>query len=245
VSFDAAALARDLRVAEQKAEPIALLSERFRDLTWENARSVARARDKLRLADGDDLIGWKLGWTSGAMRKALGIAQPNWGTLWASQIATAPVQLSTLLHPKIEPELVWEVPIGDAAGRWALGLEVVDPRFPSFTFDWLDNTADNSSAAKVAVGEFASLSGDVQDVAIMFSDGAEERRGQAADAMGSPANAVTWLIQALAAEDLRLTPGQIVFTGGLAAPFDVTADTTYELSSPDPALESVRFTAEG
>ena len=41
-----------------------------------------------------------------------------------------------------------------AGGEWALGIEVVDPRFPSFAFQALDNTADNSSSAAVAIGGF-------------------------------------------------------------------------------------------
>ena len=118
----------------------------------------------MRRADGDAQIGYKLGWTSAAMRDALGIDQPNWGTLWRSQGLEGVVNLTPLRHPKAEPEIVYlagrdiEGPnvttddvLSSAAG-WAVGIEVVHPRYESFDFAWLDNTADNSSAGAVAVG---------------------------------------------------------------------------------------------
>lgn len=39
--------------------------------------------------------------------------------------------------------------------------------------------------------------------------------------MGSPVDAVHWLVGALAEEGQQLRAGQIVFTGGLTAPFDL------------------------
>jgi 2-oxopent-4-enoate/cis-2-oxohex-4-enoate hydratase len=39
--------------------------------------------------------------------------------------------------------------------------------------------------------------------------------------MGSPAEAVAWLVRSLYTEGLHLAAGDLVFTGGLAAPFDV------------------------
>ncbi len=49
----------------------------------------------------------------------------------------------------------------------------------------------------------------------------ENRIGRGSAAMGSPVDAVHWLVGALAEEGQQLRAGQIVFTGGLTAPFDL------------------------
>lgn len=215
------AVAAELREAERSANPIELLTGRFAGFTFDDARRVARARDELRLGDGDVLIGYKLGWTSAAMRDALGIERPNWGTLWRSQVVSTTVTHERFIHPKVEPELVWRCPddlageLGAATvlasgGQWAVGLEIVDPRWPSYSFDWLDNTADNSSAGAIVISEFATLDAP-ESIEIEFSDGHETRRGVGANAMGSPAEAVSWLCRQLALEGTGLRAGDIVF----------------------------------
>jgi len=237
-------LAHELYEAAQTARPVALLTERYPDLDWNGARAIARSTDAHRRTNGDSQIGWKLGWTSEAMRMALGIDRPNWGTLWASQVAGAELHLDRLIHPKIEPELVWKAPvdfagpevtaadIAAADGEWALGLEVVDPRFPSFAFAALDNTADNSSSAAIRLGDFQAVedAAAVAAQAVHLSDGPETRTGEGSQAMGSPVEAVAWLVRSLAVEGLSISEGDIVFTGGLTAPFDAAAGVTYRLA---------------
>ena len=150
---DPSVAARELRDAEPGDGFVPLFIERHPDLTWADARAIARARDELRRADGEAHIGYKLGWTSTAMRDALGIDQPNWGTLWDVHRLDGSLDLRRFRHPKIEPELVYvagERLDGDAtvdqvratAAGWAVGLEVVDPRFVDFGFAWLDNIRD-------------------------------------------------------------------------------------------------------
>ena len=240
---DARSFARRLRDAERTGTSIANPSSEFPTLDWIGARLIAQERDSLRRDDGDTQVGYKLGWTSAAMREALGIDRPNWGTLWASQRLDGQLDCSRLRHPKVEPEIVYvaaqpleghEVDaqaVIDAARGWALGIEVVHPRYASYDFTWLDNTADNSSAGAIAVGASAPLEVDPAAVDICFGDGDEERRGEGARAMGSPAEAVAWLVRSLSAEGIGVCAGDIVFTGGLTAPFDVRIGVTYSARS--------------
>ena len=227
-----------------------MLTKRFPDLTWDDARTIARARDALRLDEGDLPIGYKLGWTSAVMREALGISRPNWGTLWHSQVVVDVLDLRALIHPKVEPELVFRcdadlhgdldaVAVAESGGSWALGLEFVDPRWPSFEFDFLDNTADNSSGARVAIGAFSPLE-DPARLTVEFSDGSTTRSGDGSNAMGNPLDAVAWLVRSLAHEGTGLQRGDVVFTGGLTAPFDVGPDTVYALHASDLAPVVVR-----
>ncbi len=234
----------ELYNAVQTGVPVELLSERVHGFDWDFARAIARSTDELRRSAGESQIGWKLGWTSEAMRLALGVNRPNWGTLWNSQVLRTELNLAKYIHPKVEPELLWRCPekltsptmsaseVIEAGGEWALGLEVVDPRFPSFNFDALDNTADNSSCAAVCLGEFWELPEgvDLAAIEVSFDDGGESRSGEASQAMGSPAEAVAWLVRQLSEEGLALDRGEIVFTGGLTAPFDVMPQHTYALA---------------
>lgn len=248
---DARSFAAELRRAERMNNPAPLPSERFAELSWTDARAIALERDRLRIADDDTPVGYKLGWTSAAMREALGIDRPNWGTLWASQRLDGLLGLRDLRHPKAEPEIVFVGGadlVGDAitsadviasAAGWAIGVEVVHPRYESYDFAWLDNTADNSSAGAIAVGPTRRLVDDPGTLTVDFTDGTEQRSGRGDRAMGSPAEAVAWLVRSLAVESRSLTAGQIVFTGGLTAPFDIEGGRTYSASAP--TLGSVSF----
>ena len=243
------AISHELRRAELDRGWCELPSERIDGLTWADARAIARRRDALRLDDGDTLIGYKLGWTSKAMREALNIDRPNWGTLWRSQLLDGPLDVGLLRHPKAEPEIVFlaaepiegpAVTAADVLARaagWAPGIEVVDPRWASYDFTWLDNTADNSSAGRVGVGS-PNIEGfaderHLADAVVEFSDGTATRQGAGSAAMGSPAEAVAWLARSLADEGERIEQGQMVFTGGLTAPFDVAAGGLYTARSAE------------
>lgn len=133
-----------LRTAERDGSAMPLASEAFTELDWNDARRIAVARDELRQADGDECIGYKLGWTSSAMRNAFGIDRPNWGTLWRAQLIDRQLDLSRLRHAKVEPEIVYTArsevsgtdvtahDVLDSALGWAIGIEVVHPRWPSY-----------------------------------------------------------------------------------------------------------------
>lgn len=242
---DALDFAERLRRAEREGTAAPLATETFAGLDWGDARRIALARDELRRDDGDICIGYKLGWTSAAMRRALGIERPNWGTLWRSQRIGRHLDLARLRHAKVEPEIVYvassqlcgdDVSAGDVidnASGWAVGIEVVHPRWESYDFTWLDNTADNSSATAVVLGPVRRLDVELSSVEVTFSNDDATRTGRGDQAMGAPAEAVAWLVRELAAEDRWIDAGQIVFTGGLTAPFDVTNGSCFTAHSPD------------
>ena len=234
-----------LRTAEAAGTAAPLATETFPGIDWDGARRIALARDELRRSDGDTCIGYKLGWTSAAMREALGIDRPNWGTLWQSQRVEHQLDLTRLRHAKVEPEIVYvasrtlqgtDVTASDVVERasgWAIGIEVVHPRWSSFDFTWLDNTADNSSAEAVAIGPMLPLDVEPSTVEVSFSNGVDTRNGRGEQAMGSPAEAVAWLVRQLATEGRSIEPRHVVFTGGLTAPYDVITDTRYTAQCPE------------
>jgi 2-keto-4-pentenoate hydratase len=261
-SAQSSAAAELLRAAERSGHPIGTSRPELTGLDWAGARTVARERDALRIADGDTAVGYKLGWTSAVMRDALGVSRPNWGTLWRSMELShagrhTELDLGPLIHPKAEPEIACLTgralgahtdpsTVLETAAGWAVALEVVDPRYESYTFTSEQNTADNSSAARFALGNWVPVIGDPSELVVeMLLDGEVVGRGAGSAALGGPAIAVAWLADSLAAEGDELPAGSVVLTGGLTAPVDLVVGIHLEARSDRlgaVALEAVRNT---
>ncbi len=200
-----------------------------------------RVQDDLlrrRLARGERLVGWKLGYTSDAMRAQMGVADPNHGPLTDAMLVRDGEPLSSALRqPRVEPEVAVVMaedvtgPVTPQRLRAAIGevraaLEVVDSSWVDYRFSLADNTADESSAAQVVLGEpivLASASsgiGDLDDIAVELEvDGDVVDRSSSAAAMGSPLRSLAWLVEALAARGRVLTAGSVVITGGLTSAY--------------------------
>ncbi len=114
-----------------------------------------------------------------------------------------------------------------------MALEVVDPRWISYDFNWLDNTADGSSAAAYVLGAFHAVSVPPESLRLTMDSGAIARTGLGEAAMGSPAEAVAFLVRQLHLREAALEPGMVVLTGGITAPIDLTAGLTVQVSSPE------------
>ncbi len=232
------ALARRLYEAEQERRPIRPLTQQYA-LTLEEAYRVQQVRVALQKGTP---VGYKLGFTSAAMRTQLGIDRPNYGVLLDSMLLTRPqLDCSALIHPRIEPEVALYVgrslegqpawPALQAAVEAVYPcLEVVDTRYQEYVFRLEDNTADNSSAARVWLGPPQRWPGPV-DLALMgvrlWRNGEEIDRGLGAEAMGHPLRALQWLVETLTQQGRALPAGSLVLTGGLTRAHPLQPGDTY------------------
>ncbi len=175
-----------------------------------------------RIASGARIAGWKLGYTSQAMRKQMGIDQPNVGPLLDTMLLPSGSVIDTgVVQPRVEPEIaaVLARDVDDpanavaAVGEWRLALEVVDSVWRDYRFDWALNTADGSSAAFVVLGD--PVAGDVADLEVELAVGADVAVGRSDAAMGDPRRAVRWLAEQLEGRPRGLRAGDVVITGGL------------------------------
>ena len=251
--MDISTAADRLEQARSTGTGLPLFSREPAGLTTEEAWAIAAEVDRRQRARGRHHTGYKLGWTSAAMRAALGIGSPNFGSLWDDMATDGALDLSRLRHPKAEPEFAFladralsgsqlDAAEVQRAGRWAVALEVVDPRWESYDFTWLDNTADGSSAAAYAVGKFVAAQVPPEDFALTMSWSGEQRSGVGRAAMGSPAEAVAHLVRELAGRGARLEAGMVVLTGGVTVPIDLRPGLEVELSSPQLGSCSIRCT---
>jgi len=201
---------------------------------------VQRELTALRLARGDRVIGWKLGYTSLAMREQMGIAEPNHGPLLASMLVRDIP--ASFVQPRVEPEIALVLdrdpgPGADVDGVLAAcshavaALEVVDSVWRDYVFDLEHNTADGSSAAAVVLGEELPLDS-LEDVAVTLSvDGV---------VVGTGAAGVAWLADRLAERGLALAPGDVVITGGLTAAYAIEPGGVVAAAFAHPGFEEVK-----
>lgn len=235
--------AERLEQARRTGPGLPLLTEEEPGLSEADAWAIATEVDRRRLQRGDRRTGYKLGWTSAAMREALGIDKPNHGSLFHDMAISQVLSLSPLRHPKAEPEFAFRADrrlAGDGvgaddvarAGQWAVALEIVDPRWETYRFTWLDNTADGSSAAAYTTGPFTSTDVAPEQLALTMTTAGTSRSRLGEAAMGSPAEAVAHLVRELADRGTALEAGMIVLTGGITAPVDLTPGLRVTVASP-------------
>lgn len=199
-------------------------------LSVEDAYRIQSHVTANRLARGERLAGWKLGYTSLAMRTQMGIAAANFGPLTDAMLLTdGSTAGRDLIHPRVEPEIAImfatdvdhphsiDDVLAAASGAYAC-LEVVDSVFADYRFRLEDNTADGSSAAHVVLGpQLASLNDlDAVEVALV-RNGVEIARANGSAASGHPVLGVIWLAEQLAATGRMIRRGDVVITGGLTA----------------------------
>jgi 2-keto-4-pentenoate hydratase len=230
MSLDVAALAKELHSARANRQETDPITDRF-ELLESDAYRIQLEGLALRESDGEQVIGGKLGFTSRAMREAMGVETPNYGWLTDAMVShDGVIRLDELIHPKVEPEIAFlladdldteataEDVLAATAGITA-ALEVVDSRFRNFEFRPEDNIADNSSAAKVVIGDRLCSSAGINlrtIGAVVSVNGSVVFTASGAAVMDHPAEAVAWMARAARGRGLR--KGDIVISGGLTSP---------------------------
>lgn len=251
-AFDPARISATLLTAERDATPVAPFTRRNPFLPAEVGYAAQDLTVAAKCAEGDRVIGCKLGMTSAVKRRALGIAEPVFGRLTSRMLLAPdmPLTLSGLIAPRAEPELALRIgaPVpADAGPREVLAateavhpaIEVVDSRYDS-TYRLVDSVADNAGAARVALGP-GRPPHELPEPALLgclfsFPGGADTAAGGAA--MGDPLVAVSWLVGALAARGQRLEAGWLVLTGGLTAAVPLRPGST--VTAEFDGLDAVR-----
>ncbi|PXY23129.1 4-oxalocrotonate decarboxylase [Prauserella sp. PE36] len=182
--------------------------------------------------NGEQVVGVKLGLTSRAKQRRMNIDSPltAWLTDRMSLPAGQPLDTAALIHPRVEPEIVFV--LGHrlagpgvtatqalaAVSEVRAGLEVIDSRYTDYKFTLPDVVADNASSAGFLVGAQArrpeelalELEGCVLDV-----DGEIVDTATGAAVQGHPAEALALAANSLWERGVALEPGWIVLTGGL------------------------------
>ncbi len=207
---DHGTLAAELQQARLERRVVPTLTGRYPGLSEADAYAVQVSGIKQRRAAGERIIGGKLGFTSRAMQRAMGVESPNYGWLTDAMIPPgSDVDLDELIHPKVEPEIAFTLDrdlgtdtstadVLSATASIHTCLEIVDSRFENFVFKPYDNIADNSSAGQVILGPAEELGGVELAMCgvVLFVDGEVADTAAGAAALDHPAAAAPgWLAE--------------------------------------------------
>ena len=181
---------------------------------------------------GETIVGVKLGLTSRAKQRRMNVDSPltAWLTDGMALPIGAPVPLDELIHPRVEPEIVFVLgkrlagPGVTAATALAAvecvyaGLEVIDSRYTGYSFTLADVIADNASSGRFILGG-RGLPPEELDLALeaclLEVDGRVVDSATGAAVQGHPAEALALAANSLGRRNVALEPGWIVMTGGM------------------------------
>ena len=226
---------------DRRAE-VQAITKQIDELPIDDAYAIQAALLELHLARGDSLAGAKLGLTSAAKQEQMGVDEPVYGwVLNSSVIADGVAQLDNYIHPRCEPEIVFELgddlagpgvtagDVLDATSRVLGGIEVIDSRYEAFSFTLPDVIADNTSAAGVVLGTdgMSPRDADLRTLGCLFEvDGAVTGSATGAALLGDPAECVAMLANHLGKHGQKLEKGWIVMAGAATDARPLVSGTT-------------------
>ena len=252
------ALGDELYTALTSQQTIEPLSTRHPDLTIEDAYAIQQHMLARRIAQGERVIGKKIGVTSEAVMNMLGVFQPDFGWLTDGMVYNEgeAIPASSLIQPKAEGEIAFllkktlkgpGVTAADviAATQGVMTcFEIVDSRIRDWKIKIQDTVADNASCGVFVLGDRLV---DPRDVdlgtcgMVLEKNGEIVATGAGAAALGHPANAVAWLANTLGALGIALEAGEVILSGSLAAMVPVKAGDNLRVSIGGIGSCSVRF----
>jgi 2-oxo-hept-3-ene-1,7-dioate hydratase len=243
-------LAQRLDEAERTKSMIRAFTLDHPELTIEDAYAIQRAWTQLQLSRGRIVRGHKIGLTSKAMQNAVGIAEPDYGVLFADMFysdATA-IPFDRFSAPRIEVELafVLKTPLTgpdctlfdvlNATDYVTPALEILETRMHRVDPETkaarkvMDTISDNAANAALVVGgrPIRPMDTDLRWIgALLFRNGQIEETGIAAGVLNHPANGVAWLANRLAPHGERLEAGEVVLAGSFTRPVDIARGDTF------------------
>ncbi|MGW3614705.1 2-keto-4-pentenoate hydratase [Micromonospora sp. NPDC005163] len=239
------ATAADLLVeARRLHQPINPLTERFPDLTVEDAYEIQARQTQQRLDSGRVIKGRKVGLTSAAMQRQLGVSSPDFGVLFDDMFFPEhePIAPALFLQPRIEPEVAFVlkrdlqgpgVTVADAvrAVDFVLpALEIIDSRIADWRITIADTIADNASSGGVVLGGSPARLAAV-DLRLMggnlFGNGDLVATGAGGAVLGSPLLSLVWLANTLGDRNEGLRAGDVVLPGSITSAQPVRPGDTW------------------
>ena len=203
------------------------------EITVDEAYYIQLENIKKKLSEGQKIVGKKIGLTSVAVQKMLGVDEPDYGHLLDSMVVEngGTIDTKTMLQPKIEGEIafilkkdlkgpnVTAVDVIQATDYVLPALEIVDSRVQDWKIKLQDTVADNASSGLYVLGGKPTK---IEDIdlellgMVLSQNGEMVNTGVGAAALGNPATCVAWLANRLADYDISLKAGEVILSGALS-----------------------------
>jgi 2-keto-4-pentenoate hydratase len=233
-----AAAACALREAESSRTAIEPLEARYPAIDVDDSYRIQLANIGLRLDAGVTVVGHKIGLSSDAMQKMMGVDEPDYGHL-LSDMALAEdtvADATRYLLPRVEPEVGFilgadlpgegctEEDVLAATEAVTAALELIDSRIVEWRIGLADTIADNASSAGFVLGaaRVKPTDVDLRDIPVTLWRNDEVVGVGCSDAvLGNPVTSVAWLARKVASFGVRLKAGHVILPGSCTRAIDV------------------------
>ncbi|OAN66671.1 fumarylacetoacetate hydrolase family protein [Sphingomonas sp. TDK1] len=222
----------ELYAALRDRRTVAPLIARYPTLTIDDAYAISLGVLARRLADGERVVGKKIGVTSKAVQDMLGVHQPDFGFLTDRMLVGEEIDIAGhgLIQPRAEAEIAFLLradlngpgvtpeQVLDATESIAPCFEIVDSRIDDWKIGIVDTVADNASCGVFVLGDARVAPRDLDLAALRVTvtkNGLPLSEGLGSAVQGSPLQAVAWLANTLGAYGVTLNAGDIILSGSL------------------------------
>ena len=196
------------------------------------AYAIQKELVTLRKARGEKVVGKKIGLTSFAVQKQLGVDQPDYGILFDTMDVSRSksIDSSKLILPKVEGELAFILGkdittknitmdvLMDAIGQVRASIEVVDSRVEDWNIQISGTIADNASGSHSILGEDRKSLNELNPETVsmkLYKNGKLSSEGNGRACMDNPLNAALWLAQKMNNQGEPLCKGEVLLSGAL------------------------------
>lgn len=213
-----------------------------------------------RVEGGAAVVGRKIGLTSAAVQRQLGVDRPDFGILFDDMEYGdgTVVPFGAVLQPRVEAEIAFVLavdladgPLDHAQVREAVdyavaAIEICGSRVAGWDISFGDTVADNASAGGFVLGRERVKLADFEPVAAemtMAIDGETVSTGSGAACLGDPIEAVVWLARQARELGAPLLAGQVVLSGALGPMRPVTPGAAVSATVTGLGTVSATFSA--
>lgn len=204
------------------------------------AYAVQRRLTDARIRDGRRVIGRKVGLTSLAVQRQLGVDRPDFGMLFDDMVCaeSEAIRLDRLVQPRIEAEvafvlgddltdpLVTATTVRQRVAYAVAALEIVDSRIAGWDISFADTVADNGSSGLFVLGADQVPLDAVEPAAVQMTMSVNDvpaSTGSGAACLGDPLEALAWLARTALAHGDPLRAGEVVLSGALGPMVPITS----------------------
>jgi 2-oxo-hept-3-ene-1,7-dioate hydratase len=245
-------IAARLNDAEKTRVQIRQISLDNPEMTIEDAYAIQREWIQIKLGEGQQIVGHKIGLTSRAMQQSSQIDSPDYGTLMDRMVYNegGDIPFNRFITPRVEIELAFilakrlegpNVTIFDvlnATDHITPAIEIIDQRCPQVDPETkrmrkvFDTISDNAANAGIILGgrpirphefDLRWISG------LCYKNGVIEETGVAAGVLNHPAHGISWLAKKFAPHGVALEPGQIILAGSFIRPVPAESGDTFHV----------------
>ena len=210
------------------------------------AYAVQEINTQRALDAGRRLVGRKIGLTSLAVQKQLGVDQPDYGMLFADMARgdDEEIAFKDTMQPKVEAEIAFilgqdlddenltHADLFHAVDYAVAAIEIVGSRIQNWDIRITDTIADNASSGLFVLGTEVRMLGEFDPRLcgmVMEHRGEPVSVGAGAACMGNPLNASLWLAKVMARAGRPLLAGDIIFSGALGPMVAVQPGEVYDV----------------